>query len=201
MTFNANVPNAGQSPGLFPPQNNQNFTNLKNLINRDHIFNDTLVANDNSGTHRQVTLTARATPGSLPTGTNGIFYSKLVSSLGELFWYDGTSEIQISTYTVLSGTVAVTSAFSTIVAIPANKFGEIYLYKGRFIQAGAFVSDGTVVNGYSYAEKYVSGSGASQILELAFDGNGASALNLRVKNPSGSSFDGTWTYKVYYRSK
>jgi len=73
MTFDPNIPNAGQSPGLFPPQNNQNFARLKTIINADHVFNDTTQATD--GYHRQATMIARAQPVALPTGSNAILYS------------------------------------------------------------------------------------------------------------------------------
>ncbi len=97
MTFNITVPSAGQSPGLFPPQNNTNFSVLKNIIDRDHIFNDTPAIGDNSGTHRQVTMIARAPPSSLPTGTNSIAYT-WIDAFGraQLIFYDGTTHVQLT---------------------------------------------------------------------------------------------------------
>ena len=97
MTFNITVPSAGQSPGLFPPQNNTNFSVLKNIIDRDHIFNDTPAIGDNSGTHRQVTMTARAPPVSLPVGTNSIAYT-WIDAFGraQLIFYDGTTHVQLT---------------------------------------------------------------------------------------------------------
>lgn len=87
MTFDPNVPNGGQSPGLFPPQNNTNFARIKTTFNADHVFNDTAQATD--GVHRQVTLIARADPSSLPAGTNGIFYNNTFGSTAKPFYYDG----------------------------------------------------------------------------------------------------------------
>lgn len=95
MTFDANVPNAGQSPGLFPPQNNTNFARLKTIINADHVFNDTSQSTD--GVHRQVTMIARASPSSLPAGTNSILYSKVDGSgQTQLFFYNGTLDVQMT---------------------------------------------------------------------------------------------------------
>ena len=200
MTFNPSVPNAAQSPGLFPPQNSTNFTRLKNIINADHVFNDSAQASD--GFHRQVHMFSRAIPVTLD-GANSILYS-WVDGLGQsqLKFYNGVVDYTITpTFTVLSGTVTVSSSFATIVAIPANVFGEVYLWKGRFIQQGTFVSDASVVNGYSFAQKYKNGSAASEILTLGYDGDGASGLNLRIQNDgSGSGFNGVWNYKVFYRS-
>lgn len=89
MTFVANIPVAGQSPGLFPSQCSTNFTRLKTIINGDHVFNDSAQADD--GVHRQVTMVARADPVSLPTNTNGIIYNKIVGATALPFYYDGTS--------------------------------------------------------------------------------------------------------------
>lgn len=202
MTFDPNVPNGGQSPGLFPAQNNTNFARLKTIINADHVFNDTAQSTD--GVHRQCTFIARAQPVALPGGTNAILYAWLDSnSQTQLRFYNGTIDYQLTpTWTVLSGTVTISSSFATLAAVPANVFGEVFMWRGRFIQQGTFVSDGSVVNGYSFAEKYVNGSGASQILNFGFDGDGASGLNLRAQNDgSGSGFNGTWNYRIFYRAK
>ena len=72
MTYNANVPNAGDSPGIFPAQGAINFTRLKTLINAEHVFNDTAQVTD--GVHRQMTLINRLNPVALPAGTNGMLY-------------------------------------------------------------------------------------------------------------------------------
>ncbi len=95
MTFDPSVPNANQSPGLFPPQNSTNFTRLKAIISGDHIFNDTQNVNTD-GKHLQVTLLNRATPGSLPAGMNGILYSKTASSVTQLFFYNGITDYQLT---------------------------------------------------------------------------------------------------------
>jgi hypothetical protein len=94
MTYNPNVPNAAQSPGLFPPQNATNFTRLIPIINSDHFFFDTAPTGGNAGqdgVHRQVTMVSRADPTSfLPAGTNGIIYSKLGGSGSSApWWYNG----------------------------------------------------------------------------------------------------------------
>jgi hypothetical protein len=88
MTFSITVPNASQSPGLFPAQNNTNFQRLKDIINNDHNFTDTTAANQ--GVHRQVTLIDRSAPVGLPSGTNGILYSEDVSGASQLRYYNGS---------------------------------------------------------------------------------------------------------------
>lgn len=202
MTFNPVTPNAAQSPGLFPAQNNTNFTRLKTIINTEHVFNDTAQVDD--GAHRQVTLVNRTAPGSVPVGTNSMVYGFLASdSVNELWFYDSVTSNQLN-WREKSGTVVVGASYVTITTIPTNCFGNIFLFvttptNSRFIQTGSFVSDGTVVNGYSDAQKFFTGQDATQILRLAFDGAGASGLNLRVICDI-SGFNGyTWTYRLFYR--
>jgi hypothetical protein len=93
MSYIVTTPNGAQSPGLFPAMNNENFAVLLNIIGRDHIFNLTPMSGDNSGTHLQVTMTNRADPTTLPTGTNGILY---LNNSSQLSLYNGTSIVQLS---------------------------------------------------------------------------------------------------------
>ncbi len=86
MSFNPNVPNASQSPGIFPAQNNTNFNRLKTIINADHVFNDSAQTTD--GIHRQCTMVSRAVPMVLPAGSNAILYS----------WVDGLGQTQLRFY-------------------------------------------------------------------------------------------------------
>ena len=202
MTFDANVPNGGQSPGLFPAQNNTNFTRLKTIINADHVFNDT--GQDTDGIHRQMTLVDRDTPTVLLTGSNSITYGKLASdNSSDVWFYNGTLNNQLN-WRELQGTCNMTSSFSDIVAIPANCYGYIYLFKdiapnGQYVSSGTFASNNSVTNGYSYAEKFISGSGATQLIFLGFSGAGASALTLKGKNDNGSFYNGVWNYRAFYR--
>lgn len=97
MTFNPTVPNASQSPGLFPSQNNTNYTRLKTIINADHVFNDTAQAND--GAHKMVTLVdLLADPVALAAGTNGILYTKVENGTSELKFYNGLTVLQLTPY-------------------------------------------------------------------------------------------------------
>ena len=201
MTFDPNVPNASQSPGLFPPQNNTNFARLKTIIAGDHVFNDTTQTSD--GFHNQVHMFVRASPSTLD-GANSILYSWVdANSQTQLRFYNGAFDYQITPIdTVLTGTVTINSStFTNIVAVPANVFGDVYLWKGHALQVGGFVSDGSIVNGFAFSEKFQSGTGAQPILQLGFDGAGVNGLNLTVVNNQGSSFNGVWNFKVFFRSK
>ena len=106
MTYNPNVPNASETPSLFPAQGSANFTRLRKIINNDHIFNDVapvpvggLPTND--GRHRQVTLKNRNRPTQIPTGTNSILYSSSgnapeTGQANQLFYWDGTDYSQLT---------------------------------------------------------------------------------------------------------
>lgn len=93
MTFDPAIPKAAQSPGLFPTQNNTNYTRLKTIINADHVFNDTAASTD--GVHRQMTLVSRTHPVSLPVGTNSMLYS-FSGTTQQLWFYDGSTNFQLT---------------------------------------------------------------------------------------------------------
>lgn len=202
MTYDPSIPNASQSPGLFPPQNNANFTRLKTIINADHVFNDTAQATD--GVHRQVTFVNRAVPVAVPAGTNSMVYGFTAADTQNDLWFYNSSLNNQLNWRELTGTVAITASFTNIVAIPANCYGYVYLYRdfgatGVFISAGTFASNNSLTNGFSYAEKFIAGSSATQLIRLGFSGDGASGLFLRGRNDNSSSFNGLYTYKVFYR--
>lgn len=204
MTFNANVPNASQSPGLFPAQNATNFTRLKTIINSDHVFNDTAQATD--GKHRQVTLQARTDPVGAVAGGNGILYAKLdASSRAQVWFWNGTDRYQITpTFTEVIGSVNIVNAstYYNTIAIPADSIGYVYFYKGDFIQGGTIVSSSTNTYGYSYSQKLTSGSSPGVILRFGTPSEGGNALTLTVRNSEGSgSFNGTWSYSIFHRKK
>ena len=203
MSFNAAVPLNSDSPSLFPAQNQTNMTRLRTIVGADHQFNLAALAND--GYHNLIHLTQQAPSGAL--AATGRLYAKMGPDgfINLFYMNDAGFEYTLTPApTVITGTVNIgaNATFYTITAIPANVFGEVFLWKGRFIQTGNFVSDATVVNGYSYAQKYATGASASAILQLGFDGTGASGLNLTVENNgSGAPFLGVWNYKVFWRSK
>lgn len=132
MTFDPNVPNASQSPGLFPTQNNTNYARLKTIINADHVFNDTAQSTD--GVHRQCTMIARAQPVGLPTGTNSILYSWIdANGAAQLRFYNGATDTQITplaaAVTRITGTVALAgnATSGTVWTIPANTFAWVFV--------------------------------------------------------------------------
>ncbi len=84
MTFNAAIPAAGDSPGIFPAQNQTNMARLQTLIGADHQFNLSAAAND--GYHNVVHLTQQAPTGVL--AATGRFYAKSSGSRVNAFYID-----------------------------------------------------------------------------------------------------------------
>lgn len=128
MTFNITVPNAAQSPGLFPSQNNNNFQRLKDIINNDHNFTDS--ASAGQGIHKQCTFINRATPVGLPAG-NGVLYSQADGTgASQLRWYNGASDLPITPgVQVYSGTSVVNSpGQAVIVPDPGYPYQAYWFY-------------------------------------------------------------------------
>jgi len=95
MAYNIIVPFQQASPGIFPAQNNENFQRLRDIINNDHFFTDSIDVGS-QGIHKQCTMINRADPGSLPGGS-GILYSKNDSNgNAQLNWYNGNSIVQMT---------------------------------------------------------------------------------------------------------
>ncbi len=141
MTYSITVPNASQSPALFPAQNNTNSLRLKDIINADHNFLDTSAADQ--GAHKQVTYINRTAPIGLPAGTNSILYAASVSGTSQLFFYnDAAQTYQITPInpspTKIADSVVVSNGGSSAVvySVPVNSQGTIFV--NYTIPAGNF---------------------------------------------------------------
>ena len=194
MTFDPNVPNASQSPGLFPPQNNTNFARLKTIINADHVFNDSPQATD--GVHRQCTMIARAMPVGLPTGTNAILYTWLDSlSRAQLRFYNGALDFQLTPpqelYPIrVVGTQSIGANDDIIIFADPG-----YTYAGT---AWATVTGDNIFRFYSILRmggndlhELDSNSGSISRPDLYFNGN-----NLHILNNDSSTQSLTWSLVI-----
>lgn len=93
MTFNNLIPQAADSPGIFPAQSQVNFTRLKTIIDADHQFNDTAATND--GYHNLIHMIPQAPTGAL--AGIGRLYPKISSGVVQLFYMDDSgTEYQIT---------------------------------------------------------------------------------------------------------
>lgn len=79
MTFSTNVPNANQSPGLFPTQMNTDLIRLKANIEGNHQFNDTLGVPNTDGFHNRVDYINPAIIPTIPAGADATGYSFLTA--------------------------------------------------------------------------------------------------------------------------
>lgn len=191
MSFDANVPNASQSPGLFPGQSNTNFTRLKNIINADHVFNDSAQATD--GVHRQCTMIARASPGSLPAGTNSILYTWLDSgSKAQLRFYNGVTDQIITPLDIeaplrVVGTQSVSG--STTVTAYADP-GFTYAGTGWAIATGTSVFRfySFIRSGTNDIHEIDSHSGTPARPSFSFSGN-----DLKITNNDSGTLSVTWS--------
>lgn len=87
MAYDSAIPVAGQSPGNFPAQSQENFGVLKTIIEADHQFNATPAPNDNSGYHKVTRWvnTAGALGDNTPAAiaSTAQFYTKSLNYLKE----------------------------------------------------------------------------------------------------------------------
>lgn len=127
MTWSASIPNASQSPGLFPAQAQDNWGRLQAIITADHLFSTSTSSDE--GYHKVVHWINQADP----TYMNGVgmTYAKdalqkinsVDQTAPQLFnrTSDGTTNrenpitcVPIRAYVVFDGTVAGSGATQTI---------------------------------------------------------------------------------------
>lgn len=198
MPFSVTVPNANQSPGLFPAQNNTNFQRLKDMINNDHIFSDAFVPQE--GTHKKVTLTNLfPTPsGALAFGNGIIYCDDDPQGKSQVNWYNGDthqalSGLDRSFALKVSGNVSLaSSASATVFPNPG------YNYSGTFwatIQNQASFSFYSIIRAGINNVNLIDGSSGGFAAQptMSFTGN-----DIRVTNNSTQTRIISWTM-IYTR--
>jgi hypothetical protein len=201
MTFSIIVPNANQSPGLFPTQNNTNFQRIKDIVNNDHNWTDSTSASQ--GIHKQCTFINRTTPVGLPAG-NGVLYSQAdTTGASQLRWYNGASDVQITNsgeILIGSGSAALTTTSTNIFTVPDNSFGYMYLWRAGSLFTGAYIlwqSAGYAIMQMTATYLGSSASSSGAIIPIIFDNSIITqSLNLLAKTSS-SSFNGTYQYRIF----
>ncbi len=202
MTYNQQVPNASQSPAIFPSQGQANFSRLRTIINNDHIFNDTAPgpSPNNDGRHRQVTLRNRVDPVNLATGMNSMLYSSsAAASVNQLKYWDGTVYNQLTPVTLAVPMVVTGQA----AAVPTGATVLAFADPGYKYAATAF---GLNINTNEYAFATILRSGSNQATEItsqggsifnrpqfSFSGNN---LHLGVKASASGAQNITWSISV-----
>lgn len=190
MTFSINVPNAADSPAIFPAQNNDNFRRIRDIVNNDHNWTDSAAAGQ--GIHKQVTLINRSTPMGLPAG-NGILYSQADNlGLAQLFWYNGTTNINLSAGALsLSGSVFLTPAQeATIFADPGYSY-QAYWWWGHTTAEPEGHNNGIAIH-YSSGNNYTPGQ-RTYPPRVIFNGDDLVIINGSALSPSR---DVKWTLQI-----
>ncbi len=224
MPWNSNSPVGSTSVKNNRTTMNQNTTYIETTMGnsvvgtnttstRDHFWN---VGSNEDGRHRFIqspgfTVGGNAADPVIGTGMSGVIYLRTVSTnepRKEIFYREGlSSQVYQVSPTFLTNTLAnVTSSFKTIVAVPGNVYGEIFMYTTDAsqqlkyaTQTGFFRSNATVVNAWSYTN--VTGSGdanTSYALEFG-NGSNSSGMNIQVrKHDADSGYN--WIWKITYRA-
>lgn len=170
---------------------------------RDHFWN---VGSNEDGRHRFIntvgfTVGGTPTDAVIGTGMDGVMYAKTILDRVEWFWrnIDGIYQFIPS---FLSGTHAVTGSFTSMVAVPDECYGEIFMFRTvsgrRTGQAGFFKASAGVCESWSYGQRVQGDSTAAYPVRFG-NGSDASALNIRVIADAASAGD-TWEYRVTYRA-
>lgn len=160
------------------------------------------------GRHRFVKMPAFSNGGSpqdaqLSPGIDGVIWFKTVSSDVSNIegFYRNAAGIYQFIPSFLSGTKSISSSYSTVVAVPANVYGDIVMFRttqGKdTAQNGFFRSNGSKVEAWA---NYLGPSGENEEINLKF-GNGSDSLGLNIlaRNEFASSTH-TWNYRITYRA-
>lgn len=177
------------------------------VATRDHFWN---VGANEDGRHRFIqspAFTVGGTPTDplIGTGMDGVQYLKTTNGRVQGFYRNAQGVYQ-SIPAFITGTVNISggggSDWKNLAAIPANCYGEVFLYQDSdksYIQSGAFSSDGVSTRGFSNRIK-ITGDADDYMVELRNDNSNNLTLQAR-RGSAGSSFDGTWNYRITYRAQ
>lgn len=173
---------------------------------RDHFWN---VGTNEDGRHRWVqspafTVGGNAADATLGDGMDAAFYAKTTNSRVEWF-HRNAQGIYQAVPSFLQGTAAISTSVANIVSVPANVYGEIFLYRnvnGAFTtQWGWFRSGVATVEAWSnlYLAPAIGPIPATPSCSvLLSNGPNASGLNIRAQTLLGTA--DTWNYRIIYRA-
>ncbi len=172
----------------------------------DHFWNNADALKD--GHHRYLQSPAFTvggqpkTPIYLESSIDGVLYLKNTMGFIQGFYKNKENDYQyIPGYK--TGTVKVENTFNTLKSIPANSYGQIFMYLTttttpikRFSVIGFFRSNDTHID--AYAEKYYSNSNSNDSALIFETGRENPSLNIRVKTSPGTPSDLIWNYKITF---
>lgn len=213
MPWNSTSPNGSISVKANRPFQQQNTTYIETTMGNDPIGTNTVsmkdhfwnVGSDEDGHHRMVAspaFTLGGTPADpvIPTGMDSVSYSKTVNGTVQRFFRNAQGIYQ-DVPAILTGTVPIpTTSFTNIVAVPANVYGEIFMWalnggagSNLVTQVGNFVTD----SGQCYSFGL---SNDPATVQLSFDGNSLQSTNLLIRARRVEANNTTWNYRITYRA-
>lgn len=176
------------------------------VTTRDHFWN---VGANEDGRHRFIqspafTVGAVATDPVVGTGMSAVLYLKTTNGVPQ--WFTKTDIPSSTVYqvspTVLRGSVMITSTstYVTVAPVPANCYGEIFIYTTaqgeNTTQTGYFRSGAALVEAWSI--RGVEQSSNDNYAIKFGNGSQALALNIRARRETGAS--ASWNYIITYRA-
>lgn len=200
MPWNITYPDGSKSVKQNETPGQQNTTYTKTTMNNDHYWD---IGSNEDGRHKYTNMPVQASDPSIATGMDGIHYLKSDGTRIEGFYRNANGIYQYIP-AFLTGTHVITGSFTTMIAVPASVYGEIYIFQttdgSTRGQAGFFKSNATVCDAWSYAQQVKSISDTTPKFNVIFgNGSDASGLNIRVKVLEAAS-GATWNYRVTYRA-
>lgn len=193
MTWTSNWPDGSKSVRGNESAGTGNMSYIENKMKLDHYWNEDA---NKDGHHKIIQMTEEATDPALATGMDGSIYLKSDGSRIQGF-YRNTNGIYQFIPAFLSGTVNMSTSVTNIVAVPANVYGEIFMWNGDAIGSSAkgfFHSDGTKV--YAFATSLYS------IIPVNITFTNTTATDLNIKGNLTASLGTTlFNYRITYRAK
>lgn len=175
-----------------------NTTYIKTEMKDDHFWDED---SDKDGRHRQVQMPKQGSDPMLGAKMDGVIYYK----------EDGTSDNRVQGFyrnesniyqfipAFITGTVALTTSYATVSAVPDETYGQIWLWIDDTSDScvmGWFRAYGGVVHGFTPAIFFGNSKTATREILLG-NNNEVSALNLQARVTS-TGTAGDYQYRLIY---
>ncbi|HUU86261.1 MAG TPA: hypothetical protein VMX17_00740 [Candidatus Glassbacteria bacterium] len=194
MVWTSLSPDGTKSVRTNVPVMLDNTEYTETTLNVDHYWN---IGADEDGHHKQVKMPKSAADITLGTGIDGGIYLKEAASGTVQGYYRNVVNVYQFIPAFLTGTSALTSSNSTIIAVPNNTYGNIIVFRtgtSDSSQLGWFVASGGQVRAYSCGTEKTSSSSTTYNVKFA-NGSG-NGLNIRGRTDQASA--DTYNYRITY---
>jgi len=199
MTWNSTLIDGTKSVKDNKSRLNDNNNYIETTLNNDHYWN---IGANEDGRHQFINMPNNAADATIATGMDGVLYINATVEDRKELWYRNSDGIYQLAPSFLTGTHVVTGSFTNMVAVPANVYGEIFMFRSgtsgnQTMQAGAFKTTGATCDAWAYGQRNQGGSTATYNVRFG-NGTDASGLNIRVRADEANTGN-TWNYRVTYR--